>query len=286
MTTLAIAGWRTAIECDSARVDQYVRDSYGPFVVADGDGAAITLQVSGNPPTSSLELEQVRMTRQGAIGRFDVAGACGRIDFRSWKASLNVQDVALDFALKYFLRALYAYRVFHDGGLLFHCAGLVVEGRSYLFTGQSGTGKSTVVELSAQAAALNDDMVVLRPVEGRWRAHGTPFWNSEAVRREGQTADGPVAGIYKLVQDQDVFLEPLNTAVASSELVANCPIINADVVTIPGLLRRCRGLAEAVGVQRLHFRKDPAFWSLLALPRTAADCGKAGYHDGDSAGGA
>ncbi len=128
-------------------------------------------------------------------------------------------------------------------------------------------------------------MVVLRPVEGGWRAHGTPFWNGEAVRREGQTADGPVAGIYKLVQDQDVFLEPLNAAVASSELVANCPIVNADVVTLPGLLRRCRGLAEAVGVQRLHFRKDPAFWSLLAS-KTAVAYDQAVYYGGASAGGA
>ena len=111
---------------------------------------------------------------------------------------------------------------------------------------------------------MNDDLVVLRPDGRGWRAYGTPFWNVQTTRRSsGQTADGVVAGIYRLAQDQQDYLEPMPNAVAISELMANCPVVNVDPGELPALMSRCRELAEAVKVQRLHFRKSAEFWPLL-----------------------
>ena len=260
MTTLAIAGWRIAIDCSPMQVEKRVRDAYGPFLVPDGETASITLRVTVGP-TVPVDRDEGATTSEDIL--LDIPGVCGRIDAGLRQASLALKDEDYFWAIEHLLKRLCAYLALRDGGLLFHCAGLVVEGKAYLFTGQSGAGKSTVVELSSRALILNDDMVVLRPIGESWWAYGTPFWNIEAVRHESQTADGPVAGIYILVQDQDVFLEPVTAAIASSELAANCPIVNADALTIPRLLSRCRSLAETVNVQRLHFRKDPDFWLLL-----------------------
>ena len=167
--------------------------------------------------------------------------------------------------LDYFLRALYALLADQDGGLLIHAAGLQnpADGRVYLFTGQSGSGKSTVVALSPWATALNDDLILLRPQEAHWTAYGTPFWNSETVQRAGQTCRGPVAGVYPLIQDSQVYLEALSPGRATAALAANCPILNADVGRLPALLQRCLAVAAAAPVQRLHFRKAPGFWDLL-----------------------
>ena len=147
--------------------------------------------------------------------------------------------------------------------LLFHCAGVLSDGGAHLFTGEGGSGKSTVVALSPDELALNDDLVVLRRDGPGWRAYGTPFWNAEAIHRDGQTSDGPVTGIFRLVQDQRVFLQPVSAALATSELTANCPTVNIDPVELPTVIGRCRELAEAVTVQRLHFSKSPSFWALL-----------------------
>ncbi len=50
--------------------------------------------------------------------------------------------------IEYFLRApSFPSFAYHAGGLLIHCAGLKTGG-VYLFAGQSGSGKSTVVSLS------------------------------------------------------------------------------------------------------------------------------------------
>jgi hypothetical protein len=110
---------------------------------------------------------------------------------------------------------------------------------------------------------LNDDLIILRPREEGWVAYGTPFWNMEAEHRESQVASGPVAGIYRLVQDDDVYLEPVSPATAIAELVANCPVINGSPSHLAALLSRCTQLAAAVPVQRLHFRKDGTFWRVL-----------------------
>ena len=204
------------------------------------------------------------VTRQGDVCLFDVPGAYGRIDLSSWQADLRLRRENSGNLLEHFLKSLFAYLAFHRGGLLFHAAGILVDGKVFLFTGEGGSGKSTVVSLSPDGLALNDDLVVLRPDGQGWRAYGTPFWNVQTTRRSsGQTADGVVAGIYRLAQDQQDYLEPIPNAVAISELMANCPVVNVDPVELPTLVSRCRELAEAVKVQRLHFRKSADFWPLL-----------------------
>ena len=53
-----------------------------------------------------------------------------------------------------------------------------MDGKAYLFTAPSGTGKSTQTEKWVRlfgAHYLNDDKPVLRRVNGTWMAYGTPW---------------------------------------------------------------------------------------------------------------
>lgn len=194
---------------------------------------------------------------------FDMPGAYGTIDLDSWQATLEVGRKVFQPNVGYFLKALYAYLALYRGGVLLHAAGVLSDSAVYIFTGESGCGKSTVVDLLPDALALNDDLVILRPDARGWRAYGTPFWNAKAEHRDGQSADGVVAGIYKLVKDQQDFLETISTATAISELMASCPSANTDPLELPTLMVRCREVVEAVKVQRLHFRKSTDFWPLV-----------------------
>ena len=65
-------------------------------------------------------------------------------------------------------------------GLMLHSSAVVVEGRAYLFSAHSGTGKSTHTNLWLQhfgerAYILNDDKPALRKMNGKWYAFGTPW---------------------------------------------------------------------------------------------------------------
>ncbi len=190
----------------------------------------------------------------------------GMIDPSKGRASLDSRSPEPAQELEYFLRIALAFFALQRDGLLVHCATLRRNGLVYLFVGQSGSGKSTVVALSAaakRATALGDDLILLRKHAGGWQAYGTPFWNLEATGRDDQVAEGPVAGIYKLVQDTVVFAEPMGRAAAAAELAANCPVVNDQPALLPALIDRCATIAAAIPVRRLHFRKDDAFWDVI-----------------------
>ena len=265
MTTLAIAGWRIRLDYSLPEVDEAVAECYRDFVVPDGAANDAWVTVSLDPDVPVSEWPARPMTRQGDICIFDLPGAYGRIVLSSWQADLRLRSKNIGYQVDHFLKVLLAYLAFRQGGLLFHAAGLLADGEAFLFTGEGGSGKSTVVALSPGKLALNDDVVLLRPDGAGWRAYGTPFWNAEATYRDGQTCNGPVAGIFRLVQDHRIYLEPVSAALAASELTINCPTVNVDPMELPVVIGRCRELAEVVTMQRLHFRKSPIFWDLLQL---------------------
>jgi len=263
LTTLAIAGWRIRLECMLPAFGEAVAARYRDFVVPDGAANDAWVTVALDPDIPSGEWPARPVTRQGDVCLFDMPGAYGRIALGSWQTDLRLRRENSGSLLEHFLKSLFAYLAFHRGGLLFHAAGILVDGEVFLFTGESGSGKSTVVSLSPDRLALNDDLVALRPDGRGWRAYGTPFWNVQTTRRSGQTAEGAVAGIYRLAQDRQVYLEPIPTAMAISEVMANCPVVNVDPIELPALMNQCRELVEAVKIQRLHFRKSAEFWPML-----------------------
>jgi hypothetical protein len=183
------------------------------------------------------------------------------------QATLSMRSDAPTREVEYFLRVALAVFAWAHGGLLVHSAAIAEGHVAFLFTGQSGSGKSTVVALSKGrpgSVALSDDLVLLRKQGAAWWVYGTPFWNPQSDIRNAHLASGQVKAIYKLVQDVDVYAEPMTTAAATAELLANCPIVNSQPALIPELLLRCRDIAGAVGVQKLHFRKDAAFWDIIS----------------------
>ncbi len=231
------------------------------------------------PPTGSeARLDSILSASfRGKAGEYLLDGPpfYGMIQPSRGTAALRMRSVQPDREVEYFLRIALALFALERDGLLIHCAALKhsalahASGGSdlvYLFVGQSGSGKSTVVALSREAGratALGDDLILLRQEGERWHAYGTPFWNFETVPREGQLETGPVAGIYKLVQDRAVFAEPMSRAAATAELLANCPIVNDQPALLPILIDRCREIVGAITVRRLHFRKDDTFWDVV-----------------------
>ena len=268
MTTLDLAGWRVALTCAPVALAEAVAARYAlfatdgsPLVTANIVQEPATADIAGLPP-GPVALD-VAVRRAETSYQFDSADFDGQIDLGAGEAALTLHTSAPLDSVEYFLRILYALLAFHQDGLLVHAAALLADARVSLFVGQSGSGKSTVVTLSPFALSLGDDLVLLRPTGDSWDAFGTPFWNLTTIDRQGQTARGPVAAIYKLVQDADVYLEPLSPAAAAAELVSNCPVVNGVAPCLPDLMARCRALAGVVPVRRLHFREDPAFWDLI-----------------------
>lgn len=90
---------------------------------------------------------------------------------------------------------VFARRILSFDGYYIHSSAVVLDGKAYLFTAPSGTGKSTHTEKWIRlfgAHYLNDDKPVLRKVNGLWMAYGTP-WSG---KNDLSTNEGvPLAGI-------------------------------------------------------------------------------------------
>jgi hypothetical protein len=211
---------------------------------------------SAGPPNPDPKLT---FTHTGM--QFSSPGYAGGIDLELRKAHLTLQATQAVEGVDYFLRLVYALLAFQAGGFLFHAAGVVRNRKAFLFFGHSGSGKTTICRLSTGDLVLNDDLVVLLPGGAGWIAHATPFWNPSQVQPASCSA--PVAGLYRLVQDRQVYREALNRPQALAEMISNVPVIPADPGRSNDLLVRCARLLAAVPAYNLHFLPEPSFWEVI-----------------------
>ena len=93
-------------------------------------------------------------------------GGCGKIYLDRWQVTLDLERQNFWHNLAFSPKALLTYLALRQGGLLLHCVGMLAGGEAYLFVGEGGSGKSTVVALSPGKGAWNDDLVVLRALVG------------------------------------------------------------------------------------------------------------------------
>lgn len=90
-------------------------------------------------------------------------------------------------------------------GFYLHSSAVEVDGKAYLFSGDSGVGKSTHVGLwqqllGDQVCRFNDDKPALRFIEGHWYAYGTPWCGKDGINKNRKV---PLAGICFLKQGQE-----------------------------------------------------------------------------------
>lgn len=74
-------------------------------------------------------------------------------------------------------------------GMMLHASAIAVDGRAYLFSADSGVGKSTHTALwqrllgEDRAVIINDDKPALRLIDGQWRVYGTPWCGKNGLHR-------------------------------------------------------------------------------------------------------
>ncbi len=110
----------------------------------------------------------------------------------------------------------YAHLLRHDGFLL-HASAVVVDDRAYLFSANSGTGKSTHTALwlkrfGSRAYMLNDDKPALRLEDGGWFAYGTPWSGKHDISANVRV---PVAGICFLERGTENTIAPFGGSKAA-----------------------------------------------------------------------
>lgn len=94
-------------------------------------------------------------------------------------------------------------------GIMLHSSCVVVDDRAYLFSADSGTGKSThtglwLKKFGERAFILNDDKPALRLENGEWYAYGTPWSGKNDISVNARVK---VAGIAMLERGAENRIE-------------------------------------------------------------------------------
>lgn len=103
-------------------------------------------------------------------------------------------------------------KLLEHSGFMLHSSAVAVDGKAYLFSAPSGTGKSTHTSLwkrvfGERAVIINDDKPALRVIDGKVYAYGTP-WSGKSDLNVNISV--PVAGICVLERSAENYIHPLD----------------------------------------------------------------------------
>ncbi len=276
-----IAGVEIGLRLTTRLADRDHFDSeYGwlskPFASLRGDSTArkaagnLLLNVEFAPPWATrgnVEVDE-RFFRAAAKGKavaFECSDFVGTLHNRSgsvYEADFKLRDTAFP-ALQTVIRICLSHVLADQGELLLHAAGVVRDGKLFVFSGASGTGKTTIAtELRAGGTAFCVDRVVIGVrQDGRIISQATPFSDTDGILEPHPPHE--VSGIFFIEQGDHDALARCNSHHAAKLLLRDGmpPSRNSDRDT------RLLGVIETICHSRLCynlvFRRRPDFWALI-----------------------
>ena len=174
-------------------------------------------------------------------------------------------------ALQYPLDEVLMIHLLGQGlGVELHACGVLDgEGRGFLFSGQSGDGKSTMARLWQErpgTVILSDDRIVVRKVKERFVMYGTP-WHGDAELAASRWGD--IDAIFFLERGLVNSIRSVSVPDATADLMARSFVPFHDPEAVERTLGIVGELSRAVSTGRLAFVPDSAVCEFLAPSRSS-----------------
>lgn len=170
----------------------------------------------------------------------------------------------------------YLYLLSHSGMML-HASAVELDGKAYLFSGNSGAGKSTHTRLWQQvfgerAQVFNDDKPALRYIDGKWYAYGTPWCGKDGINQNKRL---PLAGICFLKQAPENKIRRLDVKEVLSRVIAQTLFRFKNVGSLDLLLGLVDKLVREIPVFEMENRPEPeaVMLSYETMRRSAEEVG-------------
>ena len=262
---LGIADFTISVNCSHYQLAENLAARYTCFPPGKSTHFHARIDWVGTERNSSL-LDTKSNFKKGIL-HFSASGYQGYIDEKAGYGYLRLSSVQPVEDIDYYLRVALALLVHDADCILMHTAGIARNGQSYLFFGHSGSGKTTICRVSANMGSkdnltiLNDDLILLERQEEKWVAHGTPFWNPTQIEPSNQCA--PIAAMYYLIQDKEVYKRKLTQGMAIAALLSNVPVIPQDSLRSIHLVDRLTQFFRFTPVYELHFLPNNSFWNVI-----------------------
>jgi len=249
------------IQCARDDFARWASNRYGRFSASTEVDDWLILTIDALEPGEGSDQHVLKFTQTDID--FDASLLQGQISLESGKGWLKVSPVSFDSLIENTLRYCAALMAYRSGGMMLHGAGIVHALAGYVFFGPSGIGKTTISRLFFEDVVLNDDLILLTKKTGLWKVFSTPFSHPEQV--QPTYGNAPLAAMYRLVQDNNVYTEEITKGQAIAEILACIPLLSSRIDFLDGLIVRCENLVEQIPIQRLHFLPDQSFKGYIFL---------------------
>jgi hypothetical protein len=157
----------------------------------------------------------------------------------------NPLPYPLDGLILYFLTSL-------AGDIMIHGSGVISDGKGWVFTGKSGSGKTTMAKIFDRTGdmVIHDDRLILVKEGAGWRMHSTPVYRNDEPR------SAEIDHLWVISHGRSNISTPLSGAEAAGLIIANCIQQNWDREASVRLMASVADLASSVKVSRLSFLPD------------------------------
>lgn len=261
--TLEIGGIAVGVEFDLGSYGAVLRDKYGGYVSDAAPGFVIRAHVvpkfqsgCGNLPDPAVKRPdgQYDLVWYDLKGVFDPAGRLAEVTISDTEYSINSV-----------LRMLFSFYIRSLHGLLVHSASFIRGGQSYLFPGVSTAGKSTLsgftVETRPECEILTDEISLVRKIDGRWIAFGTPFWGD--LKIGGRNISAPLKKICFIEKADAHSAHPIDRQEAFRRFMQNALFLIKDRQSAQETMDLALEVVGEAETCVLKFKKDAGFWDVI-----------------------
>jgi len=256
---MSIGGIGVRFHSSHREIIRQIKQRYPDFMDECSNNALISVIIDEDWQGEDIREQEQILGSSLYISK--TANTLGRLDLEKDSGELVLSRKVSIAEIEYFIRGVFAILSFKNGCLMIHSAGVVRNNKAFIFIGHSGSGKSTISQLSKKFDVLNDDLIFLKRENKLWQAYSTPFWNPDLRREVNMNA--PIDSLYCLAKDYDVYIQAIEKSIALAELITNVPVIPLNPIFMDQLIDLSNNLLDQVEMYRLHFRKDATFWDVI-----------------------
>ncbi len=138
--------------------------------------------------------------------------------------------------------------------ILFHGSAVCLDGKGYIFTAPSGTGKSTHAEKWHRlfgASYINDDKPLIK-IDKKAIAYGSPWMGEHNL---GENASCPMEAVFVIVRSEENHIEAVSENDAFFELIKQT-YIPKDKEKANSVIKLVKSLSKLIKVYRLYCNMD------------------------------
>jgi len=260
--TITIADIATRFTLAPGPLVEVLQDRYESFI--SDDQPVYTFRVTGRKapnkdsdkttlgeqPRLTLDGERLSMERSDFMAVFDITKGLG---------TLEVHESVYCFDA--FYRVFYTWLTLKSGGFLLHASSVIYKGKGYIFTGSSGSGKSTISGVSPETTLLSDELTAVLKKNGEYIVHGNPFWGD--FKKGTAREKAVVSHLFFLRKARENRIDQIPMGQKLKRVLQNVLFFGHDLELTNELLSVFTDFMTQIPSAELHFMPDDSVWRCI-----------------------